>query len=175
MVLIPSVLWFKQPSSSDIIWGGKPPFYFLEIIRMINNILLAAAVAIPTTPLCAPVLAENITSPKEVTPVASTPLRTNSAVFSGMVGSTGGGTTPPTMSLWEMPVTNNIACRSAARSKLFELAARNMSESSSNGQWGTVNNMRALAWCRDNRVIISVAGYDYDSVVELRDEIRKAF
>jgi len=35
--------------------------------------------------------------------------------------------------------------------------------------------MKALAWCRDNRVIISVAGYNYDSVTELRDEIKKAF
>jgi len=143
---------------------------------MINNILLAAAVAVPTTPLCAPVLAEEITSPRQIPTVAAAQVPTKSAAFGSMVSSLSGSeTTPPTMSLWEMPVANNIACRSAARSKFFELAARNMSDSSSNGQWATINNMRALAWCRDNRVIISVAGYNYDSVVELRDEIKKAF
>jgi hypothetical protein len=142
---------------------------------MINNILLAAAVSIPVTPLCAPVLAEETTSPRQVPTVASTPGSSKSAAIGGMVSSFGNETIAPTMSLWEKPVANNIACRNAARSKFFEIGARNMSESSSNSQWATVGNMKAIAWCRDNRVIISVAGYNYDSVVELRDEIKKAF
>ena len=143
---------------------------------MINNILLAAAVAIPTTPLCAPVLAEEITSPRQIPTVAAAQVPTKSAAFGGMVSSLSGSeTTAPTMSLWETSVANNIACRNAARSKFFELGARNMSESSSNSQWATVGNMKVVAWCRENRVVISVAGYNYDSVVELRDEVIKAF
>jgi hypothetical protein len=35
--------------------------------------------------------------------------------------------------------------------------------------------MKAIAWCRETRVVISVAGYNYNSVAELRDEIAKAF
>ena len=143
---------------------------------MINNILIAAAVTIPVTPLCAPILAEEITSPRQIPTVAAAQVPTKSAAFGGMVSSLSGSeTTAPTMSLWETSVANNIACRNAARSKFFELGARNMSESSSNSQWATIGNMKALAWCRDNRVIISVAGYNYDSVIELRDEIKKAF
>lgn len=132
---------------------------------MINNILLAAAVAVPVTPLCAPVLAENVTSPKSVPNV--------SASFSAGLVET--ANVPPTMALWEKPVANNIACRNAARSKFFELGARDMSDSNNNAQWATVGNMKAIVWCRENRAIISVAGANYNSVAELRDEIGKAF
>jgi hypothetical protein len=135
---------------------------------MINNILLAAAVSIPVTPLCAPILAENVTSPRPV-PALAAP---GAAVFGGL-GET--GSVPPTMALYEENITNNITCRSKARSKFFELGARDMSPSDSNGQWATIGNMKAIAWCRENRVIISVAGYNYNSVSELRDEIAKAF
>ena len=131
---------------------------------MINNILLAAAVAIPVTPLCAPILAEEVTSPK------ATP---NVSAFVGGLGET--GSMPPTMSLYEANVANNIACRNAARSKFFELGARDMSTSDSNAQWGTIGNMKAVVWCRENRAIISVAGYSYNAVVEARDAIAKAF
>jgi len=131
---------------------------------MINNFLLAAAVAIPVTPFCAPILAEEVTSPK-VTPTVS--------AFVGGLGAT--GSMPPTMALYEKPLANNIACRNAARSKFFELGAKDLSPSDSNAQWATIGNMKAIAWCRDNRVVISVAGYNYDSVAELRDEIVKAF
>jgi len=131
---------------------------------MLNNILLAAAVTIPVTPLCAPILAEEVTSPK-ATPTVS--------AFVGGLGST--GSMPPSMALYEKAVANNIACRNAARSKFFELGGKDLSPSDSNAQWATIGNMKAIAWCRDNRVVISVAGYNYDSVAEVRDEIVKAF
>jgi len=140
----------------------------LGIKKMINNILLAAAVAIPVTPLCAPVLAENVTSPRPVPALAGNP-----TAFVGGLGET--GSMPPTMALYEKAVANNIACRNAARSKFFELGGKDLSQSDSNAQWATIGNMKAIAWCRDNRVVISVAGYNYDSVSELRDEITKAF
>jgi len=136
---------------------------------MINNILLAAAVAIPVTPLCAPILAEEVTSPKPIPALASA----DPTAFVGGLGET--GSMPPTMALYEKAVTNNIACRNAARSKFFELGGKDLSPSDSNAQWATIGNMKAIAWCRDNRVIISVAGYNYNSVAEVRDEIVKAF
>ena len=131
---------------------------------MIKSMLLAAAVTVPTNPLCFPVLAENVTSPRPIPTVSA---------FVGGLGET--GSMPPTMALYEKGVANNIACRNAARSKFFELGARDMSPSDSNGQWATVGNMKAIVWCRENRAIISVAGYNYNSVSELRDEIAKAF
>ena len=137
---------------------------------MINNILLAAAVAIPVTPLCAPILAGEATSPKPVV-VASTPAK-SAAMFSSL---SSGGSTPPSMSLGVRSTPNNIACRNTARSKLFELGARDMSDSNNNSQWATVGNMRVLVWCRDTQAIISVAGSNYDSVTEARDVIGNAF
>lgn len=134
---------------------------------MIKSMLLAAAVTVPTNPLCAPLLAEEVTSPKTI-PTVSSP-----AAFVGGLGET--GSMPPTMALYEKAVNNNIACRNAARSKFFELGARDMSPSDSNAQWATVGNMKAIVWCRENRAIVSVAGYNYNSVSELRDEISKAF
>jgi hypothetical protein len=135
---------------------------------MLNNVLLAAAVAIPVTPFCAPILAEEVTSPKHI-PVLSD----NKSAFVGGLGST--GSMPPSMALHEKSVANNIACRNAARSKFFELGGKDLSPSDSNAQWATIGNMKAIAWCRENRVVISVAGYSYDSVAEVRDEIAKAF
>ena len=138
---------------------------------MLNNILLAAAVSIPVNPLCAPVLAEEITSPKEV-PAAFAGM-SKPAAFGAFTGTSD---TPPTMALYSTSVTNNIACRNAARSKFFELGAKNMSSSNENAQWGTIGtNMRALVWCRETQVIIAVTGYNYNSVSEARDEIVKAF
>ena len=135
---------------------------------MINNILLAAAVTLPVTPLCAPLLAEEVTSPKTI-PTVSSP-----AAFVGGLGET--GSMPPTMALYSTSVANNIACRNAARSKFFELGAKDMSSSNENAQWGTIGtNMRALVWCRETQVIIAVTGYNYNSVSEARDEIVKAF
>jgi len=136
---------------------------------MFNNILLAAAVAIPVTPLCAPILAEEVTSPKPIPALASD----NVSAFVGGLGDT--GSMPPTMALYEKAVANNIACRNAARSTFFELGGKDLSPSDSNAQWATIGNMKAIAWCRDNRVVISVAGYNYNSVAEVRDEIVKAF
>ena len=135
---------------------------------MLNNILLAAAVAIPVTPYCAPILAEEVTSPKPIPTLAANP-----SAFVGGLGET--GSMPPSMALHEKAVANNIACRNAARSKFFELGARDMSPSDSNMQWGIVGNMRAGVWCRENRAFITVAGYSFDSVKELRDELAKAF
>jgi hypothetical protein len=134
---------------------------------MINNILFSAAVAIPTTLLCAPVFANNITSPKQV------PVITNAA-FSGLTASVP-ETRAPAIALHEKSVTNNIACRNVARNKFFELGARNMSSSGSNDQWGIVGNMNAVVWCRDNRAIIVAAGSDYEAAKELRDELSRAF
>ena len=138
---------------------------------MLNNILLAAAVTIPVTPLCAPLLAEEVTSPKEV-PAALSGVN-KSAAFGGFTGT---NDTPPTMALYATGVANNIACRNAARAKLFELGARNMSSSDSNSQWGVIGtNMKAVVWCRETQAIIAVSGYNYNSVSEARDELAKAF
>jgi hypothetical protein len=143
---------------------------------MINNILLAAAVAIPVTPFCAPILAEEVTSPKPVV-MASAPVKSEvggrTAATFGALSS--GGSTPPSMSLGVRSTPNNIACRNTARSKFFELGARDMSDSNSNSQWATVGNMKVLVWCRDTQAIISVAGDNYDSVTEVRDVLGKAF
>lgn len=143
---------------------------------MFNNILLAAAVTIPVTPLCAPILAEEATSPKPVV-IASAPVKSEvggrtSGMFSAF---SSGGSTPPSMSLGVRATPNNIACRNTARSKLFELGARDMSDSNNNSQWATVGNMRVLVWCRDTQAIISVAGNSYDSVTEVRDVLGNAF
>jgi hypothetical protein len=70
---------------------------------------------------------------------------------------------------------NSISCRIRARSKYLELGARDVSRAESNSQWGTVGSMQALVWCRDTQAIIVVGGPDNGSVVELRDEIKKAF
>ncbi len=138
--------------------------------------MLIAAIAVPSNPLCAPVLAEQTTSPKPVV-VASVPVKSTvgdrtSGMFSALAG---GESNPPSMSLYELTVSNNIACRNAARSKFFELGARDMSVSDNNAQWGIINNMRAVVWCRDTRAIISVAGQNYDSVREVREALQKAF
>ena len=132
---------------------------------MIKSMLLAASIAVPT--ICAPVLAEEVSSPK------SAPAPTSTL---GVVGSfSGGGNTPPALSLYAVNINNNIACRSKARSKYFELGARDMSSENLNAQWGTVGSMQAVVWCRDSQAIIGVAGASYDAVKELRDEIAKAF
>ena len=134
---------------------------------MIKSMLLAASIAVPT--ICAPVLAEEVSSPK---PVPVTATATLASV--GTVGAFS-GSTPPAMSLYAVNITNNIACRSKARSKYFELGARDMSSENLNAQWGTIGSMQAVVWCRDSQAIIAVAGSNYDSVKEVRDEIVKAF
>jgi len=131
---------------------------------MINNILLAAAVTLPTTPLCAPVLAENVTSPKQVP-----------TVMTGLVSGINTEDIPPTLAFSERAIANNIACRNAARSKFFELGARNMSPSDENAQFGIIGRNHAAVWCRENRAFIVVAGQSFDSVSEIRSEITKAF
>ena len=143
---------------------------------MFNNILLAAAVSIPVNLLCAPVLAEQITSPKPVV-AASVPVKSTGNPTAAMFSAFNGGesSTPPSMALGSAGVANNIACRSKARTKLFELGARDMSDSNINSQWAIVGNMRVLVWCRETQAITSVAGSNYDSVKELRDELQKAF
>ena len=130
---------------------------------MINNILLAAAVSISVNSLCAPVLAENVTSSEEVP-----------AAFGNFTGTSD---TPPTVVLYAIGVANNIACRNSARKKFFELGARNkMSSSKNNSYWGTIGtNMRAVVWCRETQAIVAVTGYHYDSVIEVRNAIVNAF
>jgi hypothetical protein len=126
---------------------------------MINNILLAAAVSIPVTPLCAPILAEEVTSPKEIPVVSS--------MFSGLSNDRA-----PAMAVSVVNINSNITCRSKARSKYLELGARGMEESTNNYQWGIVGNMNSIVWCRENHAIISVAGDDFDAVVELKNELK---
>jgi hypothetical protein len=81
----------------------------------------------------------------------------------------------PSLTLGYDTVTNNIVCRTRARSKFLELGAVGMSSPDSNAQWAIVGNMRVVAWCRDTHVIVGVSGYSASSVEELRDQIRKAY
>jgi hypothetical protein len=128
---------------------------------MIKTILTATAIALTSTP----VLADTVQSPKTTQAPSA-----NSFGFSSL-----GGTTPPALTLYAISSTSNISCRSKARSKYFELGARDMSKDDSNAQWATVGTMQAVVWCRDTQAIIAVAGSNQTSVVELRDEIAKAF
>jgi hypothetical protein len=50
-----------------------------------------------------------------------------------------------------------------------------MSNPNDNDQWAIVNGMRTLVWCRNTEAIITVIGFNVDSLTELRDEIKKAF
>ena len=126
---------------------------------MINNILLAAAVSIPVTPLCAPVLAETNIAPKSA-----------SSVFAGL-----GGSSPPAIAFGTASIPNNITCRNKARAKYFEVGASDMSSSDANLQNAVVNDMRASVWCRTSQVFIVVAGDSNSAVKELRDELMKPF
>ena len=128
---------------------------------MIKSILTAATIALTA----APVFADTAQSPKSNTPPAAT---------FGFVSSAGSDV-PPAMALNTVNITSNISCRAKARSKYFELGARDMSKDDSNAQWGTVGTMQAVVWCRDTQAIIAVAGSNQSSAVELRDEIVKAF
>lgn len=130
--------------------------------------LIAAAVAVPSNPLCAPILAGEINSPKIMPTSVAAAFVAPTLAFSPP-------SSPPSMSLAAVNIANNISCRSKARAKYFELNARDMSNETSNGQWATVGNMQAVVWCRDNQAVIAVAGSSYNSVTELRDEIQKAF
>ena len=128
---------------------------------MIKTILTATAIALTSTP----VLADTVQSPKTTQAPSA-----NSFGFSSL-----GGTTPHALTLYARSSTSNISCRSKARSKYFELGARDMSDSNNNSQWATVGNMRVLVWCRETQAIISVAGNSYDSVTEVRDVLGNAF
>jgi hypothetical protein len=134
---------------------------------MIKSMLLTASIAVST--ICAPVLAEEVSSPKSV------PVTATLASVAAVGAFSNGGNTPPAMSLYAVNIANNIACRSKARSKYFELSARDMSNETLNAQWATIGSMQAVVWCRDSQAIIAVAGSNYDSVKEVRDEIVKAF
>ena len=127
---------------------------------MIKSILTAAAIALTA----APVFADTVTSPK------AKPVDEN-LMFGAFVNDT----VVPSMALGVVNITSNISCRAKARSKYFELGARDMSKDDSNSQWGTVGSMQAVVWCRDTQAVLSVAGNSFNSVTELRDEIQKAF
>lgn len=92
-----------------------------------------------------------------------------------VLAETSGDNTAPIMSLYSTSIVNNILCRNKARSKYFEFSARDMSASDSNSQWATIGSLKAVVWCRDTQAIIAVSGFNYNSVVELRDEIVKGF
>ena len=81
----------------------------------------------------------------------------------------------PSIALAWKGINNNITCRAQARAKMFELGARDMSDSTSNSQWGTLGNIKALVWCRDDIAIIAVAGHSYAAASEVRDALYKAF
>lgn len=81
----------------------------------------------------------------------------------------------PSVAVGSSVISSNISCRNKARTKYFEFGATNMSDSSSNSQWATVNGMKAFVWCRDTQAFIVVSGPDYPAVSELRDEILKVF
>ena len=95
-------------------------------------------------------------------------------VFSGSYPYT---TVPPSIGVAYDTVSSPILCRSKARSKFFELAARDMSREDSNTQWATVGNMKVVVWCvpATNQAITAVSGYSVVSVNELIDVVRTAF
>lgn len=126
---------------------------------MIKTILTTAAIALTTVP----VFAETTQSTK-ATPSASS--------FSSLSVPS---TPPPAMALHALDVPSAIVCRTRARAKYFELGAKDLSNPESNAQWGTVGSMQAVVWCRGTQAIVSVAGGNYNSVAELRDELAKAF
>jgi len=86
-------------------------------------------------------------------------------------------TVPPSLAVAYDNVSSPILCRSKARSKFFELAARDMSREDSNTQWATVGNMKVVVWCvpATNQAITAVSGYSVVSVNELLDVVRTAF
>ena len=133
---------------------------------MIKSILVATTAILMTTPA----LAESIQSPQTVKPVTAP-----SAVFGALSSSSGGSSVPPAIALSAVDITSNIACRSKARAKYFELGARDMSRDDSIAQWGTIGSMQAVVWCRGTQAVIAVAGSDYTSVAEVRDELKKSF
>ena len=133
---------------------------------MINNILLAAAVAIPTTPLCAPILAKG--DVKSPVPAVSAP-------FGGATSALGSYDGPPSMALSVVATPNAITCRQRARAKYFELGATDMSKDTENAQWGTFGNLQALVWCRGTEAVIAVAGRSFNAAAEVKDELKKAF
>ena len=95
-------------------------------------------------------------------------------VFSGSYPYT---TVPPSMVMVYDYVSSPILCRSRARAKFFELAARDMAAPDSNAQWATVGNMKVIVWCvpATNQAITAVSGYSLVSVSELLDIVRTAF
>ena len=133
---------------------------------MLNNILLAAAVTIPTTPYCAPILAKGD---------VESPIPAVSAPFGGMTSALGSYDGPPSMAVTVVATPNAITCRQRARAKYFELGATDMSKDTENAQWGTFGNIQSLVWCRGPEAVISVAGRSFDAAVEIKDELKKAF
>jgi len=81
----------------------------------------------------------------------------------------------PIISVAVANISSNVACRTKARSKYFELGGTRMADANSNTQWATINGMSALVWCRETQAVINTAGSDSNSVYELRDEILKIF
>lgn len=81
----------------------------------------------------------------------------------------------PTFGNSVVDITSNVSCRNKIRSKYFELGATNMSEANNNSQWAIINGLRVNVWCRETQAFITVAGFATNAIVELRDEISKAF
>lgn len=132
---------------------------------MIKSLLLAAAVTIPTNPLCAPLLAGQ-TDSQEPKPVMASSMKFGAGLSAE---------DPPSLSLGYSPVDNNIVCRERARTKFRALGARNMSAPESNTQYAYIGNMQAIVWCRENHAVIGVAGHSFNSVKELRDVLLATF
>lgn len=83
--------------------------------------------------------------------------------------------TPPSMALWGTSVPSNIVCRTKARSRFLELGGKDLSGTSDNAQWSSINGMKALVWCRSDNAVIAVSGSSYSAVSELLDEIKKVY
>lgn len=83
--------------------------------------------------------------------------------------------TPPFISASVVDTPSSFYCRTKARSKYFELGAREISNEDSNSQWAIVGRNRALIWCRGSQAIIIVTGSNSTAIEELRDELKKAF
>lgn len=83
--------------------------------------------------------------------------------------------TPPSIVVSIVDTPSSFYCRTKARSKYFELGARDISNEDSNSQWAVVGRSRSLVWCRGTQAIVIVTGSNYTAIDELRDELKKAF
>lgn len=82
---------------------------------------------------------------------------------------------PPSIAISVIDTPSAFYCRTKARSKYFELGARDISNEDTNSQWAVVGRNRVLVWCRGSQAIIVATGPNYNTIDELREELKKAF